>query len=358
MHWTYVMAYGPREEPDGPPCEAWLERYVPEDRHEFQYALWRGPASPSWHFNQSPRTARGQWADLWRHTQSAWKIKKGGIITHFPQVAATVGLKKRLTGEDVPVIAWTLNIGQLYRGVKGLLAKFALSRIDRFVVHSRRECQTYSAWLGIPPKRFRFVTLQRPMFPVQYEEESERPFLLAMGSANRDYPMLFRAVEALDIRTIVVASPHAVEGLRVPACVELRSGLTVDQCRALAQQARINVVPIDTDHTASGQVTVVETMGQFRPVIVTRCIGTEDYVQDGNTGLFVELGSTEGMIEAIRKLWDDAALRQRLARNAGEYAAEHFSDEAAGREFTQILDEVEAEYLGRHGGAPVRVRSH
>ena len=110
-------------------------------------------------------------------------------------------------------------------------------------------------------------------------------------------------------------------------------------------------MPIDNDNTASGQVTVIETMCQYRPVIATRSIGTEDYIQDGITGLFVEPGSAEGMIEAIRRTWDDDALRERLAENAGEYAADHFSDAAAGHAFTRVLDEVEAEFLGRHPAA-------
>jgi glycosyltransferase involved in cell wall biosynthesis len=347
MHWTFAMAYGPRVVPDGVTELPWLERLVPPGRHEFQYALWRGGDAQSWHHRASSRTTGAQWAELWRHSGSAWEIKKGGIITNFPQIAATIGLRKRLAREDVPVVAWTFNLGRPYGGVKGILARAAFSRVDRFVVHSRRERRTYSDWLGVPEERFRFVALQRPMIAVTHREETDRPFLLSMGSANRDYRTFFRAVEALNIRTIVVAARHAVEGLRVPSCVELRSGLTLAQCHALAQQARVNVVPIDNDSTASGQVTVIEAMCQRRPVIATRSIGTEDYIQEGVTGLFVEPGSSEGMAEAIRKLWDDAALREELAKNAGEYAADHFSDEVAGRAFTQILDEVEEEYLGR-----------
>jgi glycosyltransferase involved in cell wall biosynthesis len=348
MHWTFAMAYGPRVVPDGVTELPWLERLVPEDRHEFQYALWRGSDGESWHYKTSPRTTRAQWAELWRHSGSAWAIKKGGIITNFPQIAATVGLRKRLTREDVPLVAWTFNLGRPYGGAKAILARAAFSRVDRFVVHSRRERRTYSDWLGVPEERFRFVALQRPMIAVTHREEEGRPFLLAMGSANRDYRTFFRAVETLNLRTVVVAARHAVEGLRVPSCVELLSGLTQEQCHALAQQARVNVVPIDNDSTASGQVTVIEAMCQRRPVIATRSIGTEDYIEDGATGLLVEPGSAEGMAEAIRKLWDDPALRRRLAENAGQYAEDHLSDEAAGLAFTQILDEVEAEYLGRH----------
>src|SRR3954451_24493848 len=98
MHWTFLAAFSPK--PGDPPPKDWLDRLVPEDRHEFQHVTWRGAPSPGWHSMRSPRTSRRQWADFWHHTQSAWKLKKGGLITNFPQLSTTVGLKKRISRDD------------------------------------------------------------------------------------------------------------------------------------------------------------------------------------------------------------------------------------------------------------------
>jgi glycosyltransferase involved in cell wall biosynthesis len=246
----------------------------------------------------------------------------------------------------VPVVAWCFNIGALVGGVKARLARIALSRINRFVVHSRRECDKYSDWLRIPRERFRFVHLQRPLIPLDCDEEKDGPFLLAMGSAHRDYATLFDAIRPLGIKTIVVTATHALNGLDVPACVEILSNLTSEECYRLAQRARVNVVPIANDTTASGQVTVVEAMCLGRPLIATRCVGTEDYIEHNVTGMLVKGQSVAELREAIMSLWGDAALRNDMANRAREFAATHFSDEAAAGSLVHVLDEVE-ESLGR-----------
>jgi glycosyltransferase involved in cell wall biosynthesis len=159
-----------------------------------------------------------------------------------------------------------------------------------------------------------------------------------MGSAARDYRTLIEAVGKLKLKTIIVAAPHATDGLELPTNVQLLSKLSATECHNLAQRARINVVPIANDQTASGQVTVIEAMTLARPVIATRCIGTEDYIKDGETGILVPPRASEPLAEAINRLWNDASARSRLGAKARQYAREHFSDEAVGAHLTRILD--------------------
>src|SRR4029077_13203104 len=114
-----------------------------------------------------------------------------------------------------------------------------------------------------------------------------------------------------------------------------------DECRTLAQRARVNVIPVLNEDTASGQVTLVEAMRMGRAVVATRCIGSEDYVEDEISGLLVAPRSVEELERALRRTWDDAALRRHLGAGAARFAAEHCSDEAAGRALARILGEVE-----------------
>src|SRR5207248_2526651 len=100
-------------------------------------------------------------------------------------------------------------------------------------------------------------------------------------------------------------------------------------------------VPVANDQTASGQVTVVDAMTLGRPLIATRCLGTEEYVIDGQTGLLVEQQSVGALMKAIQRLWADQALRERLGQSAAEFARGHFSNEAIGRALKQVLDSVE-----------------
>ncbi len=336
MHWTIAA---PFFTPKSPVTAAWLDNFIPGNRH-LCTKIFRQDflADQSWHNRHSRTTQTKEWFGYWQQSGFAWQSTTGGVITVFPQLASMVGLRKRLSRKNVPIIAWCFNLGTLYSSLKQTLSQSALKDVDHFVVHSRRECETLSAWLKMPQENFEFVPLQRSPIPVLETEDIENPFILATGSANRDYQTFFDAVELLGIRTVVVAGHHAINHLRIPDNVKIFSGLTTEECYRLAQKARLNVIPLKDTATAAGQVTLVENMRMSRPVIATRCVGTEDYIQHGKTGLLVAPYSTSALADSITQLWSDSVFRTGLAKQAGIYAAANFSDEIAGSRLGKILD--------------------
>lgn len=334
MHWIVTAPFM------AGPGDTWLDRFVPGARHSFATVH-----APYAHDRSRRNTGAGEWRDYFGHAAEAWAARRQagaatGIVTVFPQLALAVGMRQRLSPRRTPVLAWTFNVGRLPGGPKRRLAQLAMARVDRFVVHSRHEITAYSDWLDLPPERFRYVPLQRPLRPIEFAEEEREPFLLAMGSARRDYRLLFDVVESLGLRTIVVAGAQALAGLRVPANVEVRSGLDIAECHALAQRARINVVPVDNPNTASGQVTLVDSMLFARPTVATRSVGTEDYDNDGRTALLVPAGDRQTMRETIAGLWDDPARRAAIGAAARRFVAEKLSDQATANTLGAILDEV------------------
>jgi hypothetical protein len=337
MHWTIAAPFFTAK---SNPTAVWLDNFIPNNRHFFTKICRQDVfADRSWHSRSSRTTQTKEWLGYWQQSGSALQSTTGGVITVFPQLASMVGLRKRLSRKGIPIIAWCFNLGALYPGLKQSLSRSALKDVNKFVVHSQRECETLSAWLGMPQEKFEFVPLQRSPIPTVETEDMENPFVLAMGSANRDYQTFFDAVEQLGIRTVVVAGQHALTHLRIPSNVEIRSGLTAETCYRLAQKARLNVIPLQDTVTAAGQVTVVENMRMSRPVIATHCIGTEDYIQHGKTGLLVKPYSTRAIADSIDQLWTDSVFRNSLATQAGAYAAANFSDEIAGSRLSNILDE-------------------
>ena len=332
MRWATVAPFLTR--PDSP----WLEPFVTSPEHQIDKICRPDSASINWHTRRLPMTGVGEWLTMHRQVSRAWRSEPDGVITVFPQLAVIAGMHKRLKRSKRPIVAWCLNIGRLYTGARRALTRFALNKVDCCVVHSRRECENYSTWYGIPRHRFEFVPLQRGFIEPTVEEERKSPFILAMGSAHRDYRTLFEAVRPLGIRTVVVASPRCLDGIDVPPCVEFRTGLDREECDRLAQQARLNIVPISNDDTASGQVTVVDAMWLARTVIATRCVGTEDYIDSGSDGYLLPLGEVRQLRARITELWDDTPLRDRIGRAARDRAQNCFSDQMAGTVLTRILD--------------------
>ena len=336
-HWTIAAPFIHDLEQDG----QWLAPYVLGDHYHFNITPRPKPLR-SWHHQSSILTHCAEWAAYLRHGKDAAQATDGGVITVFPQLASAVGMYQQLSGRQIPIVAWLFNVGTCQGGLRRWAARASLQHVNRFVVHTRRECDMYSQWLGLPKERFVFFPYQVGDIPVTYEENTTQPFIAAIGSAHRDFPTLFQAVEMLKLPTVVASGSRALTGLQLPVQVQAPLGLVKQDCLRLAQEARINIVPMKTnDHiTAAGQVTIVEAMRMGRVVIASRCNGAEDYIIHGETGLLVEPGSPQALIRAIERLWDDPQLRNKIGHNAKNYAAQHFSDEAAGAALQSVLDDV------------------
>ena len=315
--------------------QAWLTDKV--QGHQFNIV----PAGYQ-HDRLRARASWRDWGDYLGHTLRGWREmgRHDGLITSFPQLAGTCGLLKRMTRQAGPLVAWNFNLGALYEGQQQRASRFMLSAVDVFVVHSRHECQTYSQWLGLPESRFEFVPLGIGVVQPWATEDREQPFVLAMGTANRDWRTLFAAVERLGCRTVVVTPLRTLEGLQIPPQVEVLTQLSLRQCHELCQRATVNVIPIENVDTASGQVTLVEAMMFGRATVATRCPGTEDMATDGLQTLLVPPADPQAMAAAIEALWRDEALRQRIGQAAQEHTWTELSEAAESRRMQRILDRL------------------
>lgn len=140
--------------------------------------------------------------------------------------------------------------------------------------------------------------------------------------------------------TIIVAGPHAAENLELPPFVEVRSGLSLSECHKLSQRARVNVIPIKNVNSASGQVTLLETMMFGKAVVATRCAGTVDYVTDKLNALLVEPDDEEALGLAISELWCDENKRKMIGDAARSTIFNSVTFEAVAPKMLEILDKL------------------
>lgn len=324
--------------PEDPTADStWIDHFIEDDTYDFDHVH---PVKnlPKWHDRKSPLTATPEWKIYLRQAIAAFRKRPDVVVSVYPQLAATAGLLKYVSPRT-KVIAWTFNVGTCHDGMRRRLAKLALSKVDIVVVHTRREIKIYSDWLDLPESKFVFIPYQSPEIATVAEEETEKPFIAAMGSAHRDYSMFADIIGELNIPTVVASSKAALDGVEIPDCMETPFGITKQDCIRLTQQARINVIPLlpKPAVTAAGQVTLVEAMFMGKVLVATEYYGVEDYIEHEKTGLLVKPHDRDGMRDAILRLWNDADLRQELARNAQEQARAVSSDEAAGQNLRNQL---------------------
>jgi len=86
-------------------------------------------------------------------------------------------------------------------------------------------------------------------------------------------------------------------------------------------------------------LTVIESNACGTPVIASRSPGLVDSVRDGETGLLVPHGDVAALVSALRRMWTDAPLRERLA-GGGLRWAQRFSWDRAADEAWQVARAV------------------
>lgn len=319
--------------------DRWLDDFIEDPRVSFEKVI-PSRSRESWHVKKLAITSLSGWLGHLLHARAAYRRQPDGIVTCFPQLAMCAAIWKCLGRAKPPIIAYNYNLGPLRPGLRQWLARRVAQQIDIYVVHAPQEVDSYAVYLGVPQDRIRFVPLQRGLIKVPRGEDLDTPFLLAMGSAHRDYPTLIRAVDRLGIPTIIVTRASDVAQLPRSPHVTFLSGLSQQECLELLSRSRVCVTPIANQQTASGQITIINAMQLGVPVIATRSPGVEGYIENGRTGLYVEPFDVDDMTAVIDCLWSDTDLRAALSEHGRAEALKRFSDEAAAAKLHELISEL------------------
>ena len=97
--------------------------------------------------------------------------------------------------------------------------------------------------------------------------------------------------------------------------------------RDIGQQYIDSAIVLNFSESESFSLTCVEGMYYGRPVIATRCGGPEEIIEEGLTGLLVDISDTRGMAAAIEQLVKDPEKRAELGRKAFSTIREKYSYE-------------------------------
>ncbi len=139
-----------------------------------------------------------------------------------------------------------------------------------------------------------------------------RPYLSAIGGEGRDYPLLVEAMRELpQIRLVIVARPHNLQGVTLPENVTMLTNRPLPETWAIAAESEGMILPLKTDTTACGHITLVGAQLLGLPLAITRSRGVDDYVQDGETALLMEAGEKTGLVRAIPLLIPTALMTDR-----------------------------------------------
>lgn len=334
---TLVHVYG------GSPEFRWLEGKLPPRHANLRWLHFNGRPQ-----NRLERLVRKPALARYRATALAGARARGddvgALISHLPRVTAAAELTAQAMalGRRRPRhLAVSFNFTHRPRGAELSYFRAALRHVDTLLTFSTFEQRLYAELFRIPIERIEMVPFgaDAPRVAPDAPAPVEGPYVAAIGGEARDYATLFQAAARLpDVRFVVIARPHNLEGLPRPANVEAMTNVPRAVAHATTQHAAALAVPLVDDETACGHITIVSGMHLGKPVVATASRGLDDYVQDGVTGLSVPPGDPVAMAEALRRVLDDAALAQTLGDAARRFARERCTEDAMITWFSGWLD--------------------
>jgi GT2 family glycosyltransferase len=244
----------------------------------------------------------------------------------------------------------------------------------RLVVHSQRQADLIRPYL---PGNWLLLTLpyqvDAEFWRTTGREQDPLPLLVAVGSEQRDYVTLVRAVEGLPVKLVIAAGSNWARSIasagRLPANVEYISRVVpYRHLRDLYERATLVAVPLVEGSNQAGITCLLEGMSMSRPVVTTATAGQQEAVcgplvrSDGGldpaatagrgpsviipearglpcrpNGLYVPPGDVGAWRAAIMKLVEDRDLRESLGAAGRQDAERFYSIEAFSTRFGLAL---------------------
>ncbi|WP_227271829.1 glycosyltransferase [Roseobacter weihaiensis] len=273
----------------------------------------------NWFEKSVPRPALGRYRAAWMAAHAARGRTDAVLVSHLPRVSAATNRARRWLCPDTPHIAFAFNFTDLPQGRDRARLTRGLRGIDAYVVFSRFEQAQYPAYFDLPPDRVHYLpwTMEPPLPGPDSPVTGSTPYLCSIGGEGRDYALLAQAMAALPRqRMVIVARPYSVAGIAFPDNVEVFTNLPKQQTWRVAADSLGLVVPLQSDQTACGHITIIGGQLLGLPLLVTRSRGVEDYITEGQTGLLMAAGDKAGMIKALRHLAEDRPAAQALGQAA------------------------------------------
>jgi len=189
----------------------------------------------------------------------------------------------------------------------------------------------------------------------------DEPTVLYLGRMKRykRVDLILRAVAKLVAEGVSLRAVIAGQGDHAAALRQLRDRLglsdVVDMPGFVDDAGKIRLlrrawVHVLTSPKEGWGITNIEAAACGTPTVASDSPGLRDSVVDGESGLLVPHGDVEALAAAIRRLVEDATLRDRLGRGAHAFASQFTWDRAAART-EQHLQTVIASSSGPSGVA-------
>jgi len=213
-------------------------------------------------------------------------------------------------------------------------------RVGFVIVHSRDEARLFHRLHAIPEDRFHFVHwgYDLPALADDYRPPFD-DYVCMIGRNNRDVATFCAAVDRAGINGILVTSRQMARQMPAPPSerVRLLVDIPMDECLAIVARSWAHLVLLVDGERGAGHISAVSAMLLGKAHIFSDVDTLADYLIDGFNGIAVPLRDVAAIADALVRLRDDRPLRERMAGNGHDLAAEWMSHEAPTRQLSAVV---------------------
>jgi glycosyltransferase involved in cell wall biosynthesis len=274
-----------------------------------------------------------------RHAlELAQRHDAAALVIHGPRLTMRVGALLRLRPASARVICWSFHYPTIPSRPKRLLFRQLLRPVTDFVAYSEIEATLYPRLYGLDPAHFTWVHWGIAPPPGAAEPIVEGgAYLSAVGRSNRDFATLFAAAARLpEVPFVVVTGPECIEGLDVPANVDLRFDLPLADVDRILQHCRFGVLTLPAAETWTGHSVLARTLFLGKAMVTTRSEGLNDYVDPAHALTYAP-GDAEDLAARIRELWEAPARTAEMGRRGKAFAERCLTEGRIARHFEGLL---------------------
>jgi len=199
-----------------------------------------------------------------------------------------------------------------------------LRRVDAFVCIRTGDIPVMQRRFGVPADRCHFAYFPAGLNRTQVAT-AEEGYIYSAGWAHRDWPTLLLALKDVPYPAVLSVSGVLDVPAEAQARVRVLPQCTPDEGRALMAGASLVALAFEDTELPSGPLVLLDAMALGKAVVTTRVNGTQDYVEDGKTGLLTAPGDSAALTASLSRLIEDSDLRRCLGEAAEADVASRFN---------------------------------
>lgn len=174
-----------------------------------------------------------------------------------------------------------------------------------------------------------------------YEQADFYPissYIFCGGEAQRDWALLFEGAKLLpEYKFVGVGRRKYMEkGLEIPDNVKMYYDIGEDKFDELLKNASIVALPLKSDMPA-GLIVMFKAILLSKPVITTKSSSMENYLQNGENGVLLQIGDMQGLVKNIKALYSNSDLGRMFTQKAKE-SIQRYSPSAYSQTIYRILN--------------------